>query len=250
MTEPADDQAALLEGLTRHGVDFVVVGGVAAQIHGWQGATADLDIAVSTGAANVGRLNAALVEVGAGPGVPGALGTVFQTRHGRLEIVRRADGIGEYSAWLANAGEQRVREGLVVVVAAPDDVLRSKEAAARDKDLVTLPQIRRDLIESGALKSGDARGPVAAATAAIGPGAPPTFLAHLLGPRPEDDAARRTWDVVAQLVLDYRQRWSISDSENALGGEPPADRTQRSDRAAIAETADRVRRAQAGRGTT
>ena len=114
MTEPADDQAALLEALIRHRVDFVVVGGVAAQIHGWQGATADLDIAVSTGAANVGRLNAALVEVAAGPGVPGALGTVFQTRHGRLEIVRRADGIGEYSAWLANAGEQRVREGLVV----------------------------------------------------------------------------------------------------------------------------------------
>jgi superfamily I DNA/RNA helicase len=38
------DQLALLRVLARHGVEFVVVGGVAAQIHGWRGSTADLDI--------------------------------------------------------------------------------------------------------------------------------------------------------------------------------------------------------------
>ena len=48
MSRLAADQSELLRVLARHGVEFVVVGGVAAQVHGWRGATADLDIAVST----------------------------------------------------------------------------------------------------------------------------------------------------------------------------------------------------------
>ena len=56
----AADQLELLRALAEHGVEFVVVGGVAAQMHGWQGATADLDIAVSREASNVERLNHAL----------------------------------------------------------------------------------------------------------------------------------------------------------------------------------------------
>jgi hypothetical protein len=81
----AADQTELLRALARHGVDFVVVGGVAAQVHGWRGATADLDIAVSTEDSNVQRLNLALASVGAGNGTIGAFGTVFATRYGRLE---------------------------------------------------------------------------------------------------------------------------------------------------------------------
>ncbi|MDQ5834818.1 MAG: hypothetical protein M3550_17485 [Actinomycetota bacterium] len=241
MTEPGGDQAALLQALTRHGVFFVVVGGVAAQLHGWQGATTDLDIAVSTAERNVLRLNAALAYVGASPGVPGALGTVFQTLHGRLEIVRRAAGVGEYSGWLANAHELQIVEGLTVVVADPDDVLRSKEAAGRDKDLVTLPQIRRDFIDAGVLDAGDARGPVAAPIS-VRSGAPPAFLSDLLGTRPELELDQRTWDVTAQLVLDYRQRWSISEPDKALGAATPTDPVQRADRAKVTKIAESVRR--------
>jgi hypothetical protein len=38
-----------------------------------------------------------------------------------------------------------------VVVAAPDDILRSKEAAGREKDRAALPQMRQDFLEAGAL---------------------------------------------------------------------------------------------------
>jgi hypothetical protein len=48
----ADDQAQLLQALIRNGVEFVVVGGVAAQLRGWSGATTDLDIAVASEAGN------------------------------------------------------------------------------------------------------------------------------------------------------------------------------------------------------
>jgi len=127
------------------------VGGVAAQIHGWRGATADLDISVSTQDSNVERLNLALASVGAGTGTVGAFGTVFATRYGRLELVRRAHAIGHYTDWLRAARAHRLDEELTVLVAAPDDILRSKEAAGREKDRAALPQMRRDFVDAGAL---------------------------------------------------------------------------------------------------
>jgi hypothetical protein len=154
MSTLARNQVSLLRALARHGVEFVVVGGVAAQIHGWSSATVDLDIAVSTDQSNVDRLNRALASVGAGQGTIGQFGTAFTTSFGRLEIVRRADGIGQYANWLAHAREHELGRGLVVAVAAPADVLRSKEAAGREKDLAALPQMRRDFEKSGALEPG------------------------------------------------------------------------------------------------
>jgi hypothetical protein len=59
----APDQLALLRALERHGVEFVVVGGVAAQIHGWRGATADLDILRSKEAAGRAKDLAALDQM-------------------------------------------------------------------------------------------------------------------------------------------------------------------------------------------
>lgn len=151
MSALAVDQAELLRALVRNGVEFVVVGGVAAQLHGWRGATADLDIAVSSDDSNVERLNQALMSVDAGVPMVGAFGTVFTTRHGRLEIVRRAHAVGRYADWLRRAQEHRVERHLTVVVAAPEDILRSKEAAGREKDRAALPQLRRDFRDSGAL---------------------------------------------------------------------------------------------------
>ena len=142
-------QFELLRALTKHAVDFVVVGGVGAQIHGWRGATLDLDIALSSDGDNVDRLNAALESVGAGEGSIGAFGTSFMTEYGRLEIVRRADGVGGYENWLERAQPHGVRD-LVIVVADPEDILRSKEAAGRDKDLAALPAMRLDFERAGA----------------------------------------------------------------------------------------------------
>jgi hypothetical protein len=65
--------------------------------------------------------------------------------------VARAHGVGRYADWLKSAHEQQVADGLVVVVAAPNDILRSKEAAGRDKDLAALPQMRKDFEDAGTL---------------------------------------------------------------------------------------------------
>ena len=138
----ADDQASLLRLLLVHGVEFVVIGGVAAQLHGWGGATADLDIAVSVQSSNVDRLNDALAAAGAGLGTIGGLGTSFMTDYGRLEIVRKAHAVGGYADWLRSA-QRHTFEHLTIMVAAPQEILRSKEAAGRQKDREALPEMRR-----------------------------------------------------------------------------------------------------------
>jgi hypothetical protein len=141
----ADDQRQLLRALIRHKVEFVVVGGVAAQLRGWSGATADLDIAVAGEEENATRINRALAEIGLlrAPDV-GGLGTSFETRYGRLEIVRRADGVGRYDDWMRNASKMEA-DRLTIVVAASDDIVKSKEASNRAKDRAVLPGMRREL---------------------------------------------------------------------------------------------------------
>jgi hypothetical protein len=139
----ADNQAHLLRALVKNGVEFVIVGGVAAQLRGWLGTTSDLDIAVAAAEDNATRLNRALAEVGLLKTDYGGLGTSFETRHGRLEIVRRADGVGLYDDWLRKASEIEF-EHLTIAVAAAEDIVRSKEAAGREKDRAALPSMRRD----------------------------------------------------------------------------------------------------------
>ncbi|HXP36843.1 MAG TPA: hypothetical protein VN817_03670 [Solirubrobacteraceae bacterium] len=139
----ASDQAHLLRALVRNGVEFVIVGGVAAQLRGWAGTTADLDIAVAGDGDNATRLNRALSEVGLMKTDYGGLGTSFETRYGRLEIVRRADGVGLYDDWLSKASDVEF-EHLTISVAAAEDIVRSKEASGREKDRAALPSMRRE----------------------------------------------------------------------------------------------------------
>lgn len=140
----ASDQEALLRILARHNVRLVVIGGVGAQFHGWNSATVDLDIAIDRGDENVARFNRALAEMEAGQPEYGQFGTAFNTKYGRLEIVRKADGIGEYDDWLRNATEKDL-DDLVIVVADAKDILASKEAAGRDKDVAVIGQMRKEL---------------------------------------------------------------------------------------------------------
>ena len=126
----AVDQEALPRILVKHDVELVVLGGVGAQLRGWRSATTDLDIALARSDENTDRFNRALVEIGVlGEPQYGQFGTSFETRYGRLEVVRKADGIGGYEDWLRRATEEDFGEGLVIVVAAGDDILASKQAA-------------------------------------------------------------------------------------------------------------------------
>lgn len=62
---PPLDVERIVTAFVRHGVDFLVVGGVAGQIHGAERTTQDLDAVVQYGHANLERLVAAMRELGA-----------------------------------------------------------------------------------------------------------------------------------------------------------------------------------------
>ncbi len=65
MPKPSVDYLAILKTLRRHGVDFIIVGGVCAVLHGAPVATFDLDVVHSREPHNLARLMAALEELDA-----------------------------------------------------------------------------------------------------------------------------------------------------------------------------------------
>jgi hypothetical protein len=144
----------LLQRLTEHGVDFVVVGGVAVILQASPRFTKDLDICYALEQENLGRLGAVLTELGARlrgidedlPFVPD--GRVLRqtqiltltTADGGLDLLVEPDGSPSYST-LRRRADQIDIEGIMVRVASIDDLLAMKRAAGRPQDLVDLESL-------------------------------------------------------------------------------------------------------------
>jgi hypothetical protein len=228
---------ALLRTLVAHEVQFVLVGGVGLQVHGYSGATRDVDITIATDPANHRRVGAALEALGAREYLAGPRGTAYDTRFGRLEIMNRTDGIGDYAAWMRNAQTVHAADGLAIAVGAASDLLASKEAADRPKDHDVLPRIRAELLAASALAPADVRGPVADPELQVPPD--PAAVA-LLGLRPNERRGRALWDHGSQLLDDYRTRWRLGETAEVPA---PADEGPQSrDYAALKRQLDRLRR--------
>jgi hypothetical protein len=142
---------ALLGRLARADVDFVVVGGVAVAFQGYGRATKDLDITYATDAENLQRLGDVLVALNAKlrgvmedvPFVPDAR-TLARTRlltldtdDGGLDLLAHPPGAPPYATMRGRADRVEL-DGIVVAVAALDDLLAMKRAAGRPQDLVDI----------------------------------------------------------------------------------------------------------------
>jgi predicted nucleotidyltransferase len=137
----------LLEPLVSHGVDFVVVGGMAGISHGSNYPSFDLDVAYSRDRANVDRLVAALAEIevrlrGGPDDLPFLLDArtienganfTFTTPHGDLDVLGEVAGIASFEDLRASATQKEI-SGVPVRVAALDDLIAMKRAANRTKD--------------------------------------------------------------------------------------------------------------------
>lgn len=164
MAEPTFDPEAILATLERHGVLHVLIGGLAATLYGSPHVTTDVDITPSVDGDNLERLAAALIDLDARLRVdnePAGIGfdrsaealvgaNVWNlvTRHGALDVTMLPAGTQGFDDLKRDAVEIDVR-GVRVVVASLADVIRSKEAANREKDRLTLPTLRRILEEQG-----------------------------------------------------------------------------------------------------
>jgi hypothetical protein len=141
------DLRALLTPLVRHGVDFVLVGGMAGISHGSNYPSYDLDVVYARDRGNIARLVEALREIGvylrgAPPGLPFLLDAkmiengsnfTFVTPHGDFDILGHADGMPGYDELRAEAPVRDVL-GLEVRVASIDHLIAMKRAANRPKD--------------------------------------------------------------------------------------------------------------------
>jgi hypothetical protein len=148
---------AILETLDRHGVKYVLVGGMAAVLHGAAHVTTDVDVVPQDGRANLERVSAALKELGARIRVSGepvgvpfdhgaeSLGRVrvwnLTTALGDLDITFEPSGTRGYDDLRRDVVTMRIH-GVDVPVASLADVIRSKEAAGRPRDRAALPGLR------------------------------------------------------------------------------------------------------------
>jgi hypothetical protein len=141
------EPAPLLQALVRHGVDFVVIGGLAGLAHGSAYPTFDLDIAYARDAANLERLARALGEIGvtlrgAPPGLPfeadvraltSRSNFTFDSRFGRFNVLGDVAGVSAYDDLRREARGEEIA-GLDVRVASLDHLIAMKRAANRTKD--------------------------------------------------------------------------------------------------------------------
>lgn len=171
MTSPPIDPRAILQALCERGVDFIVVGGVAAVLHGVPLTTLDLDIVYSAEPDDVDRLVAALQSLDAiyrdlaarrvAPTawhLAAAGHNLLNTRLGPLDVLGYVGTPGaerRYPDLLPLTVEMDIGEGLQVRVLDLPTLITTKQEANRDKDRVVLPLLRHTLEEKQRLK-GDA----------------------------------------------------------------------------------------------
>ena len=153
----------MLKTLASHGVEFLVVGGIAGALHGSSSITFDLDICHSRTFENLDCLEASLKQLGArlrgAPEdiVPWDARTLlaeeiftFATTWGDLDCMGAPAGTKGFNDLNANAVEMDI-EGMKIRVVSLNDLIRIKRASGRPKDRVELEVLGalREELEKG-----------------------------------------------------------------------------------------------------
>lgn len=174
----------LVEVFDRHGVEYLIVGGVAARAYGASRATKDFDCLVRRARENLDRLAAAMRELNARLRVEGlsdaeaaqlpmqidavALNAIeistWRTDAGDLDVlvdIPGRDGRRRHYEDLADNAHALEYEGMAVRVAGLADIIASKEWANRPKDREALPELYelRDRARPSAPGGRDSPGP-------------------------------------------------------------------------------------------
>lgn len=144
----------LLRALTDHGVDFILIGGVAARAHGSSRLTDDVDVSYARAAPNLGRLVSALAAYkpylrGAPPGLPfewssatlaAGLNFTLSTTLGSIDLLGEIVGGGRYEDLLPHTITIKIFGRETKLLDLPW-LIRVKRAAGRPRDLEVIAEL-------------------------------------------------------------------------------------------------------------
>ncbi|MGH2854292.1 MAG: hypothetical protein ACRDLF_08900 [Solirubrobacteraceae bacterium] len=144
------DPERIFATLDAHEVEYVVIGGLAVQVHGHVRMTNDVDLIPSPTPENLDRLAEALTELDArvlNPGsehlaidahmLPRATLWELSTRHGDIDVLHDAPGAAPFRQLRERALTIMLGEH-PVPIAGRDDLIRMKRATGRPVDLADI----------------------------------------------------------------------------------------------------------------
>jgi len=145
---------ALLSSLQTEGVSFVIIGGVAATLHGAARVTFDLDVVYDRSSENLERIVRALAPFqpylrGAPPGLPfkfdsetlkRGLNFTLTTSEGPIDLLGELTGVGSFSEVSANSVAAQLF-GAEYRFIDLDALIASKRAAGRPKDFEAIAEL-------------------------------------------------------------------------------------------------------------
>lgn len=165
MSNPTLRLADLVELLARHEVDFILVGGAAAVLHGAPVVTFDVDIVHRRTTDNIERLLRALAELGAtyrhdSRGLAPLMShlasvghQLLMTRFGALDVLGSIEDAVTYDDLLPASVEVEVR-GRRARVLSLERLVEGKRRLARPKDLAVLDVLEAVLDERRKAQAG------------------------------------------------------------------------------------------------
>jgi predicted nucleotidyltransferase len=160
MPERNFDYETILRVLAKHGVEFIVVGGVCATFHGITLPTFDLDVVHLRTQDNLVHLEEALRELDAyyrehpphrilpeaqRMNTPGH--HLLMTRAGAVDFLGTVARNRDYEQLLPHTVEVTLGEGVQVRILDLPTLIQTKQEAGRNKDKLVLPILRRTLEE-------------------------------------------------------------------------------------------------------
>lgn len=160
------DFPRLLNLLAKHEVEFIIIGGVAAVVHGSSRLTQDLDIVYERTPQNIEHLTTALQDTspylrGAPPGLPfewsaatlnAGLNFTLETSLGQIDLLGTIAGEGQYNNLISQTIEIEVF-GVRCRCLSLDALIYAKRAAGRPKDFEAIAELEAILEEQQHLNS-------------------------------------------------------------------------------------------------
>lgn len=159
---PETDFGAILQNLSKGGVDFILIGGLAAIVHGTARVTYDVDVVYSRASENMQRIVETLAPLSpylrdAPPGLPfrldlrtlrNGLNFTFKTTLGDLDLLGEAAGGGSYETLLPFS-EEAEAFGVRVRTVNLEKLIELKRAAGRPKDFEAIAELEAIRQERG-----------------------------------------------------------------------------------------------------